>query len=289
MIVNTYKSLARKISIVENDLPEAEAILQSLVQRDVPVIGVTGPPGAGKSTLVNHILQNYLEQGKRIGVLLIDPSSPFHHGALLGDRVRMSEHFLNGHVYIRSLATRGSLGGLSDKIIEITDVMRAEDFDLIVIETVGVGQSEIEIAGLADITIMVLVPEAGDEIQHMKSGVMEIGDIYVINKADRPEADRFATRLQQYLRATHSHYDAPVLKTIAQDHVGIEELIHAIDSVKQTKNSDKKAYLYLQKALHLIKNKRMKGIDAKKMYEDIVVALMRDKHLNIYLFIQRYL
>src|SRR6187399_1611951 len=176
------KALARSISLVENEADGYEGLLRSLPPNpNKPVIGITGPPGAGKSTLVDSLIGLLVSNGKKIGVLCVDPSSPFNLGSLLGDRIRMSDWYNNPNVYIRSLATRGSLGGLHPKIIEISDLLKAAPFDYIIIETVGVGQSEIEIAGLADITIVVMVPEAGDEIQTMKAGIMEIADVFVVN------------------------------------------------------------------------------------------------------------
>src|ERR1035437_8896131 len=169
-----FKTLARTISLVENEADGFEKILESLRPADIPVIGFTGPPGAGKSTLLNAVIGHLLDSGKKIGLILIDPSSPFNLVALLGDRLRMTAHFNNPNLFIRSLASRGSLGGLSDKIIEIVEVMRSYPFDYMFIETVGVGQSEVEIAGLADTTVLVLVPECGDSIQAMKAGLMEI-------------------------------------------------------------------------------------------------------------------
>src|SRR5262249_37535052 len=148
------------------------------------------PPGAGKSTLTDALIGEAIKQDKKVAVLCVDPSSPFNRGALLGDRVRMSEWYNHPKVFIRSLASRGSLGGLHPKIIEITELIKASLFDYIFIETVGVGQSEVEIAGLADVTVVVTVPESGDEIQTMKAGLMEIADIFVVNKADRPDADQ---------------------------------------------------------------------------------------------------
>ena len=163
------KTLARCISLVENEVAGYENLLQLLPSSSTPVIGITGPPGAGKSTLVDALIGSLTQQGKKIGILCVDPSSPFNLGALLGDRIRMSNWYNHPNVYIRSLATRGSLGGLHPKIIEITDLLKAASFDYILIETVGVGQSEIEIAGLADITVVVVVPESGDEVQTMKA------------------------------------------------------------------------------------------------------------------------
>src|SRR4026207_2192726 len=171
------KSLARSISLVENEAGGYEELLQSLPPNiTIPVIGITGPPGAGKSTLADALIGELVNAGKKVAVLCVDPSSPFNLGEVLGDRIRMSNWYNNAGVFIRSLATRGSLGGLHPKIIEITDLLKAGGFDFIIVETVGVGQSEVEIAGLADITVVVVVPEAGDEVQTMKAGLMEIAD-----------------------------------------------------------------------------------------------------------------
>lgn len=186
------KTIARCISYIENDYPGYEQLLQLLPHNDyAKIIGITGAPGSGKSTLVNALISELLSRDKKLAILCIDPSSPFNLGALLGDRIRMNEWYNHPDVYIRSLASRGSLGGLHPRIIEISDLLKAAPFDYIIIETVGVGQSEIEIAGLADTTVVVVVPEGGDEIQTMKSGIMEIADIFVVNKADRPDAEVF--------------------------------------------------------------------------------------------------
>lgn len=193
-----YRVLARTLTLVENNITPADAILRDLDSwANVPVLGITGPPGAGKSTLVNAVTSHFVAKGMHIAILAIDPTSPFNFGALLGDRIRMAGQFNNPNVFIRSLATRGALGGISAKTIEMVDVLKAANFDLIIVETVGVGQSEVEIAGLADKTVVVLVPESGDEVQNIKSGLMEIADCFVINKADREGAAIFANNLKK--------------------------------------------------------------------------------------------
>src|ERR1044072_8338854 len=179
------KALARSISLIENEITGYEELLQSLPVSHIPVIGITGPPGAGKSTLTDALIGELVKKQKKVAVLCVDPSSPFNLGALLGDRIRMSNWYTHPNVFIRSLATRGSMGGLHPKIIEITELVKTAGYDYVIVETVGVGQSEIEIAGLADTTVVVVVPEGGDEVQTMKAGLMEIADIFVVNKADR--------------------------------------------------------------------------------------------------------
>ncbi|HSN59536.1 MAG TPA: hypothetical protein VLR49_01275, partial [Ferruginibacter sp.] len=186
-----------------------------------------------------------------------------------------------------SLATRGSMGGLHPKIIEVTDTMKAAGFDIIIVETVGVGQSEIEIAGLADTTIVVLVPEAGDEVQAMKSGLMEIADIFVVNKADRPGADKFVRNLKQILTpASHtSEQEIPVIKTIASQKEGITELIEKIETHRSTQNTQRKIWLHAEKAYHLIKNKRMKDVSKEDLKNEIEKS---GSNFNLYRFIEKY-
>ena len=304
------KALARIISIVENETAGYEEILSSLKIKNVPVVGITGPPGAGKSTLINAILKKLTDTGKRIGVIAIDPTSPFNYGSLLGDRLRMAEHFTNEKVFIRSLATRGSLGGLSAKTIEVIDVLRSfpfsdsplplvsgseqkrrngeevnRGFDYVFIETVGVGQSEVEIAGLADTTILVLVPGYGDEVQTLKSGIMEIGDIFVINKSDQPNAEGFAKNIEQLVHSREkSNWTLPVLKATATEEKGIEEIIKKIDE-HTTHGNDKKLFLLTEKAYKLIQQKRMKDIDKKKLQKEIENEMKR-KSFNLYQFVK---
>jgi LAO/AO transport system kinase len=231
-----------------------------------------------------------IKERKRVAVLCIDPSSPFNLGAVLGDRIRMSEWYTHPGVFIRSLATRGSMGGLSPKIIEITDLIKSAGFDQIIIETVGVGQSEIEIAGLADTTVVVIVPESGDEVQTMKAGLMEIADVFVINKSDRPGADLFEKNLRLMLApAFHRHaQEVPVIKAIATEKKGIPELMAAIaDHQRQNHNHEKNVLLLTDKAWQLLIHKRMKTINKIQLRQKIEEEL-NNKNFNLYSFVENY-
>ncbi len=279
-------ALARGITIVENRLPGSDELLAALQLTAAPrLVGITGPPGAGKSTLVNALLGIWTGQGLRVAVIAVDPSSPFHFGSLLGDRIRMSRFYNHPHVFIRSLASRGALGGLHPRIYEITDLVKEAGFDIVVIETVGVGQSEVEIAGIADCTVVALVPEAGDMIQTMKAGLLEIADIFVVNKSDRQEADA----MYRHLR-TMAHEQAkdgretPVIKTVGSSGAGLEELAVAVrQCLDRAEAGGRRGHLQLQKAWHLIQEARMKDISKS----DLANALSREQTLpgfNIYRF-----
>ncbi|MFM2135286.1 MAG: hypothetical protein RL021_686 [Bacteroidota bacterium] len=282
-----YPSLARALTWVENELPGASDLLRALEpDNKVPVVGLTGPPGAGKSTLINGLISAWTASGKKVAVLAIDPTSPFNYGSLLGDRLRMSEHFTNPLVFIRSVATRGSLGGLSEKVIELTDVLRCAGFDLILVETVGVGQSEIEIAGLADTTVVVMVPEAGDEVQTMKSGIMEIADVFVVNKSDREGADSLVNALRQL--TAHPRKDGwvvPVVKAAATLGTGITEVL---ESVLKHRSSDtfnaKRTYLLTEKAYRLIQRQRMQGVSKTALFLAVEKAV-KQGDFNLYRFV----
>ncbi|MEO6149672.1 MAG: methylmalonyl Co-A mutase-associated GTPase MeaB [Mucilaginibacter sp.] len=283
---NDFRSVARALTVVENNLAGAPELLKSLrFNKNTPVIGITGPPGAGKSTLVNALISSLLTNGSKIAVLAIDPTSPFNFGSLLGDRIRMAPHFNHPDVFIRSLATRGSRGGLSAKTIEMTDVLRAAGFDYILIETVGVGQSEVEIAGLADITLVVLVPESGDEIQNIKSGLMEIADAFVVNKADRADAALFANNLKKIVQ--QKGQELPVIKTIASTGEGIDEVTEFILRSSTLKNT-RKQHLLAEKAYKLIQQKRMANINKQALNQQIA-AEMAKKEFNLYSFVDEYL
>ena len=283
------KALSRCISYVENDIEGYEEILTNLdFNKTIPIVGITGPPGAGKSTLINALLKQLLADNKKVGIVTIDPTSPFNYGSLLADRLRMREHFNNANVFIRSLATRGSLGGLSAKTIEVVDVMKAFGFDYIFVETVGVGQSEVEIAGLADTTILVLVPESGDEIQTLKSGIMEIADIFIVNKADREGANIFVKNLMQFLHTQQKDdWTAPVIKAIATKGEGVEEIIEQIEQHQKTTANNKRPFLLAEKAYQLIQKHRMKNIDKRELQNKINEAIAAGS-FNLYAFVKEW-
>ncbi len=287
-----FAAIARAITIVENELEGYDSLLQKLHDnRHARVVGVTGPPGAGKSTLVNALLHHWLKENKKIAVIAVDPSSPFNYGALLGDRIRMSEFYTNPNIFIRSLATRGALGGLSAKIIEITDVVKEAPFDIVLVETVGVGQSEVEIAGLADCTVVTLVPEAGDEVQAMKAGIMEIANIFVVNKADHQDAEALYRnlRIMAHEKADGDN-EIPVVKTVATSGEGVGELATAITQYLQSQNAipEKRLHLLTEKSWQLIQAQRMKGISQQQLRAGLADAINKEG-FNLYTFTKEFL
>ncbi len=218
--------------MVENRSPGWAELLKALFPQagHARILGLTGAPGAGKSTLVDQLAKHYRKENRTVGVIAVDPTSPYTGGAILGDRIRMQDHFSDPGIYIRSMATRGSLGGLARTTADVTTVMDASGRDLIMIETVGVGQDEVDIVRLADITVVILVPGMGDDVQSIKAGIMEIADIFVINKSDREGAERVEREIRalQSLAARSDHWTPPIVKTVASDGTGIRELAAAI-------------------------------------------------------------
>jgi LAO/AO transport system kinase len=281
--------LAKTISQIENKVEGTDAYLAQLFPKAIPIIGITGPPGAGKSTLIAGLVGEWIAAGKKVAVLSVDPSSPFHKGAILGDRIRMKDWYLHPQVFIRSLASRGHLGGLNSSMIELTTLLQAVGFDQIILETVGVGQSEVEVASLADTTVVVFVPEAGDEIQMMKSGLMEVADIFVVNKSDRPDAQTFTNHIRQMIMENGlSEELVKVVATIASQGVGITDLIQAI-AAHQITNTQLAAHhkLMTAKVIQLIVAQKMRQVDLVKLEQDLNAAVSKPG-FNIFEFSQRF-
>lgn len=261
------RTLARAISTVENRAPGWSDLLKALFPHTgkARVVGLTGPPGAGKSTLVDQLARFYRKQNRSIGIIAVDPTSPYTGGAILGDRIRMQAHFSDPGIYIRSMATRGSLGGLARTTADVATVLDASGRDLILIETVGVGQDEIDIVRLADITVVILVPGMGDDVQTIKAGIMEIADIFVINKSDREGAERVEREIRalQSLSTRHDGWTPPIVKTVASEGHGITELASAIAEYET----------YLQKENRALKK-------SVENWQERLIEMLRDTMLD---------
>jgi LAO/AO transport system kinase len=237
VLAGEFRSVARVITLVENSAPETPSYLRALFPftgRSF-TIGVTGAPGAGKSTLVDHVARHYRRLGKRVGIIAVDPTSPFTGGAILGDRIRMQAHFLDEGTFIRSMATRGNLGGLAAATSDVVTVLDAAGFEVILVETVGVGQDEVEIVRTADVTLLLLVPGMGDDVQAMKAGIMEAGDVFVINKSDHAGADRLESELKALLPLDNrtDRCRPRIVRTIASEGQGIDQCISALEQCRE--------------------------------------------------------
>ena len=270
LLKKNKRLIARAISYVESEYPQAEEILKKVHQHSGNAyrIGITGPPGAGKSTITNQLAKLYLQNGKSVAIIAVDPTSPFTGGALLGDRVRMSDIGKVENIFIRSMATRGSLGGLCKKAIDTADILDAAGYDYIILETVGVGQSELDIVKAADTTMVVLVPESGDSVQAMKAGLMEIADFFVVNKCDRPASEQAANALRTILMLRNHDektFLPEIVKAVAQDNLGIKEIALEIERHQTHLN---KFDLLTKKRIQRTKD-RIKDIVEEKLTQEL--------------------
>jgi LAO/AO transport system kinase len=278
-------AIAKAISLVENNLDRTQMLMKAIFPHtgDSPVVGITGAPGTGKSTLVDQMIEVLIGKRRKIGVIAVDPSSPFTGGAILGDRIRMMRHSVHPDVFIRSMATRGHLGGLAKTSGEALYILEASGKDYLLVETVGVGQDEIEVVRLADVIIVVLTPGSGDEIQISKAGIMEIADIFVINKADSPDAERTERQIKAMLDIEKKSDAAPpVLKTVATEGRGIEPLIESIDCMLSSRKTEIHVKRRKQRITHLLReiiNEKLFA-EAMKSVQDVDFEEFVDRIYN---------
>lgn len=285
------RALAQAITLVESHHPGSARLLAELYPKTgrARIIGITGSPGAGKSTLVAAMAKHYRAQQKRVGIIAVDPTSPFTGGAILGDRIRMTELYTDRGVFIRSMATRGFLGGLAKATNDVVDILDAAGFDVVLVETVGVGQDEVEVVRTVQTNLVVLVPGMGDDIQAIKAGIMEIGDIFVVNKADRPGADKTVTEVTMMMSLVEEHGDwvPPIVKTVASRAQGIDELDAAIvkhyDYLGESgeldrRNRDRVRIRIETQLKERFMEQLIGGTIARAEYEDLLEDVLRKKN-----------
>ena len=296
------KSISKAISFVENNIKKNSLILSKLypIKKNSHRIGITGPPGAGKSTITNLLIKHFRTQNKRVAVILVDPTSPYSNGAVLGDRIRMFNHYDDRDVFIRSLATRGSKGGLSKNVNEIADIFSAANFDIVLFETVGVGQVEVDVVEKVDTVVLTLVPESGDDIQMMKAGIVEIADIFVINKADRADANKLYTSIKNVLNLdddVSNDWVPSILKTIATEDKGVKELVEELKKhhffIKEEENvlSSRINKRYTSKVQEILSEKLNKKFwnDTNKEIFDFELSKNIDDRMSPYSLVDKLL
>ncbi len=296
------RTVARAITKVENGTTGAADLMKAVFPQTgkATVIGITGAPGAGKSSLVDKLALHYKDAGERVGIVCIDPSSPFSGGAILGDRIRMATLGLDKNVFIRSMATRGNLGGLSRSTVDAVAILDAAGFDKIIVETVGVGQDEVEIVKTADVSVVVLVPGMGDDIQAIKAGIMEIGDVFVINKADREGVLRTQKELEALLSLAHrpDMWNPPIVRTIATENKGIDDLAAAIESYSCYRHEaagalqDRKIAVARWRLTELLQEALLEKLLSKNGTRDeieLLAAQIADKHIDPYSAVEQIL
>jgi len=301
VFAGNLRAVARAITTVENDSRETPEIMKAVFDHagKAFVIGITGSPGAGKSSLVDKLASFYRDQNEKVGIIAVDPSSPFSGGAILGDRIRMATLGTDKNVFIRSMATRGNLGGLARATVDAVTILDAAGFQRIIVETVGVGQDEVEIVKAADVTVVVLVPGMGDDIQAIKAGIMEIGDIFVINKADRDGALRTERELRMLLELSGTRPDSwnpPIVKTIATENKGIEELAKAIEDYrefqKNNQNIERRKAIAKWRLLELLREKLLQEVlsqdNTTKKLEELALKVAEGK-MNPYSAVEEIL
>jgi len=275
------KHIARAISLIENDRDKGFALLKELYgSAEISyLVGITGPPGSGKSTLTDKIVLHWRKQGLKVAIIAIDPTSQFSGGALLGDRIRMDNVAADKGVFIRSMGTRGTLGGLNPAIYDTVLLLSYAGYDYILIETVGVGQNEVDIVDLADTTLVVTVPEAGDDIQTFKAGLMEVGDIFVLNKSDRPSVIKMELTLEQMVRLTHKEgekWTIPIVKTTATENKGIAELVEKINDHKEYLQNDGQ----LKENRHEVMRRQLINLMEERVLAKIIKPIENSEHFS---------
>lgn len=300
LLMGELRAIARAISVVEDGRDNAAELMKGVFPKTgkAMIIGVTGAPGAGKSSLVDKLALYYRDKGEKIGIICIDPSSPFSGGAILGDRIRMNALGLDKNVFIRSMATRGNLGGLSRATVDAVSILDAAGYDKIIVETVGVGQDEVEIVKAADVSVVVLVPGMGDDVQAIKAGIMEIGDVFVINKSDRDGVLRTEKELNSLLELAHrpDNWIPPIVRTIAPENKGISDMVDAIkafyDFQQSTENRERKTAIARWRLVELLQEKLLENLMRKNGTSeklDELAAAIAEKRNNPYAAVEELL